>query len=59
MPLSLVVSTILVIVGGQDISTSIAIAIPLAAAGQVLTYVVRALTVGFNMLLINQLKTVT
>lgn len=46
--LASVVSTILVIVGGQDISTGIAIAIPLAAAGQVLTYVVRALTVGFQ-----------
>ncbi|STO58982.1 protein-N(pi)-phosphohistidine-sugar phosphotransferase (mannose-specific phosphotransferase system IIC component) [Canicola haemoglobinophilus] len=46
--LASVVSTILVIVGKQDISTGIAIAIPLAAAGQVLTYVVRALTVGFQ-----------
>ncbi|TDQ59690.1 PTS system D-mannose-specific IIC component (Man family) [Mesocricetibacter intestinalis] len=46
--LASVVSTILVIVGGQDISTGIAIAIPLAAAGQVLTYVVRAITVGFQ-----------
>ncbi|NNI48118.1 PTS mannose/fructose/sorbose transporter subunit IIC [Pasteurella multocida] len=46
--LASVVSTILVIVGGQDISTGIAIVIPLAAAGQVLTYVVRAITVGFQ-----------
>ena len=46
--LSPVVSTILVIVGGQDIPTAIALAIPLAAAGQVLTYVVRAITVGFQ-----------
>lgn len=46
--LASVVSTILVIVGGQDITTGIAIAIPLAAAGQVLTYVVRAITVGFQ-----------
>ncbi len=46
--LASVISTILVIVGGQDISTGIAIAIPLAAAGQVLTYVVRAITVGFQ-----------
>lgn len=37
-----------VIVGGQDIATGIAVAIPLAAAGQVLTYVVRAITVGFQ-----------
>ncbi|OOF70492.1 PTS mannose/fructose/sorbose transporter subunit IIC [Rodentibacter caecimuris] len=46
--LASVVSTILVIVGKQSISTGIAIAIPLAAAGQVLTYVVRAITVGFQ-----------
>lgn len=46
--LASVVSTILVIVGKQDISTAIALAIPLAAAGQVLTYVVRAITVGFQ-----------
>lgn len=46
--LASVISTILVIVGGQDIATGIAVAIPLAAAGQVLTYVVRAITVGFQ-----------
>ena len=46
--LASVVSTILVIVGGQDIPTAIALAIPLEAAGQVLTYVVRAITVGFQ-----------
>lgn len=46
--LASVVSTILVIVGKQDIATGIALAIPLAAAGQVLTYVVRAITVGFQ-----------
>ncbi|MWQ49303.1 PTS mannose/fructose/sorbose transporter subunit IIC [Glaesserella parasuis] len=46
--LASVVSTILVIVSGQDIPTAIALAIPLAAAGQVLTYVVRAITVGFQ-----------
>ncbi|QIW15404.1 PTS mannose/fructose/sorbose transporter subunit IIC [Pasteurellaceae bacterium RH1A] len=46
--LASVVSTILVIVGGQDIATGISLAIPLAAAGQVLTYVVRAITVGFQ-----------
>lgn len=46
--LASVVSTILVIVGGQEIPTAIALAIPLAAAGQVLTYVVRAITVGFQ-----------
>lgn len=46
--LASVVSTILVIVGGQEIATGIAVAIPLAAAGQVLTYIVRAITVGFQ-----------
>lgn len=46
--LASVVSTILVIVGKQDIATGIALAIPLAAAGQVLTYIVRAITVGFQ-----------
>lgn len=46
--LASVISTILVIVGKQDISTGIAVAIPLAAAGQVLTYVVRAITVAFQ-----------
>ncbi|AAP95672.1 PTS mannose/fructose/sorbose transporter subunit IIC [[Haemophilus] ducreyi] len=46
--LASVIATILVIVGKQDISTGIAVAIPLAAAGQVLTYVVRAITVGFQ-----------
>ncbi|TCP96811.1 PTS system D-mannose-specific IIC component (Man family) [Cricetibacter osteomyelitidis] len=46
--LASIISTILVIVGRQDISTGIAVAIPLAAAGQVLTYVVRAITVGFQ-----------
>lgn len=46
--LASVVSTVLVIVGKQDISTGIALAIPLAAAGQVLTYVVRAITVAFQ-----------
>ncbi len=46
--LASVVSTILVIVGGQQIATGIAVAIPLAAAGQVLTYIVRAITVGFQ-----------
>ncbi|QEH46872.1 PTS mannose/fructose/sorbose transporter subunit IIC [Aggregatibacter actinomycetemcomitans] len=46
--LASVISTILVIVGKQEISTGIAVAIPLAAAGQVLTYIVRAITVGFQ-----------
>lgn len=55
--LASVVSTILVIVGGQDIPTAIALAIPLAAAGQVLTYVVRAITVGFQHAADNAIET--
>lgn len=43
--LASVVATILVIKGGQDKSTAIAIAIPLAAAGQVLTIFVRTITI--------------
>lgn len=43
-----IVSTILVIAGGQSIGAGIALAIPLAATGQVLTIIVRTLTVGFQ-----------
>ncbi|BEU86772.1 PTS mannose transporter subunit IIC [Selenomonas sp. TAMA-11512] len=43
-----VVSTILVVVGHQDIGTGIALAVPLAAAGQVLTIFVRTITVFFQ-----------
>lgn len=46
--LASVVSTILVIVGHQSISTGIAIALPLAAAGQVLTVFARTITVVFQ-----------
>lgn len=46
--LASIISTILVIAGGQDIGTGIALAIPLAAAGQVLTIIVRTLTVVFQ-----------
>lgn len=46
--LASIISTILVIAGRQDIGTGIALAIPLAAAGQVLTIIVRAITVGFQ-----------
>ncbi|MGP1959884.1 MAG: PTS mannose/fructose/sorbose transporter subunit IIC [Arsenophonus sp. NC-TX2-MAG3] len=46
--LASIISTILVIVGGQHISTGIALAIPLAAAGQVLTVIVRTITVAFQ-----------
>ena len=43
--LASVISTILVIAGHQDIAAGIAIAMPLAAAGQVLTILCRTLTV--------------
>lgn len=46
--LASIISTILVIAGGQSIGAGIAIAIPLAAAGQVLTIIVRTVTVGFQ-----------
>lgn len=46
--LASIISTILVIVGHQDIGAGIALAIPLAAAGQVLTILVRTITVGFQ-----------
>ncbi|OTA15785.1 PTS system transporter subunit IIC [Xenorhabdus vietnamensis] len=46
--LASIISTILVIAGGQNIGAGIALAIPLAAAGQVLTIIVRTLTVGFQ-----------
>ncbi|PLR76281.1 PTS mannose/fructose/sorbose transporter subunit IIC [Bacillus sp. V3-13] len=46
--LASIISTILVVAGGQDIGAGIALAIPLAAAGQVLTILVRTITVGFQ-----------
>ncbi|MGF7399957.1 PTS mannose/fructose/sorbose transporter subunit IIC [Thermoanaerobacterium thermosaccharolyticum] len=46
--LASVVSTILVIVGKQSIGAGIAVAIPIAAAGQVLTIFVRTITVFFQ-----------
>lgn len=46
--LASVVSTILVIVGHQSIGAGIAVAIPIAAAGQVLTIFVRTITVFFQ-----------
>ena len=42
------ISTILVIVGNQDIHKGIAIALPVAAAGQVLTVLARTVTVAFQ-----------
>ena len=46
--LASIISTILVIAGKQEMGTGIALAIPLAAAGQVLTILVRTITVGTN-----------
>lgn len=46
--LASVISTILVIAGNQSIGAGIAIAMPLAAAGQVLTILCRTLTVAFQ-----------
>ncbi len=46
--LASIISTILVIAGGQDIGAGIALAVPLAAAGQVLTILVRSITVAFQ-----------
>lgn len=46
--LASVISTILVIVGKQDIQSGIAIALPVAAAGQVLTVFARTITVAFQ-----------
>ncbi|MBK4765070.1 MAG: PTS mannose/fructose/sorbose transporter subunit IIC [Pantoea sp. Brub] len=46
--LASMISTILVIAGGQSQGAGIALAIPLAAAGQVLTIIVRTITVAFQ-----------
>ena len=46
--LASVISTILVVIGKQDIQAGIAIALPVAAAGQVLTVVARTITVAFQ-----------
>ena len=46
--LASIISTILVIVGSQSIGTGIAIALPVAAAGQVLTVIARTITVFFQ-----------
>lgn len=46
--LASIISTILVIMGQQPIGAGIALAIPLAAAGQVLTIIVRTITVAFQ-----------
>lgn len=54
--LASVISTILVIVGHQSIGAGIAVAIPIAAAGQVLTIFVRTITVFSSILQINMQK---
>lgn len=46
--LASVIAAILVIVGKQDIQKGIAIALPVAAAGQVLTVLARTITVAFQ-----------
>ncbi|MBK4775432.1 PTS mannose/fructose/sorbose transporter subunit IIC [Candidatus Pantoea edessiphila] len=46
--LASIISTILVISGGQSKGAGIALAIPLAAAGQVLTIIVRTITVALQ-----------
>lgn len=46
--LASIISTILVIAGNQSVATGIALAIPLAAAGQVLNIIVRTITVVFQ-----------
>lgn len=46
--LASVISTILVIVGHQDIQKGIAIALPVAVAGQVLTVLVRTVTIAIQ-----------
>ena len=55
--LASLIPTILVIAGKQPMGTGIALAIPLAAAGQVLTILVRAITVGFQHAADNAVKT--
>lgn len=46
--LAAIISTILVIIGKQPIGSGIALAIPLAATGQVLTIIVRTITIAFQ-----------
>ena len=46
--LASIISTVLVIAGHQSIGAGIALATPLAAAGQVLTIIVRTITVAFQ-----------
>lgn len=46
--LASIISTILIIAGNQPIGAGIALAIPLAATGQVLTIIVRTITIAFQ-----------
>lgn len=46
--LASIISTILVITGNQSVGAGIALSIPLTAAGQVLTIIVRTITVAFQ-----------
>lgn len=46
--LASIISAMLVIIGNQSIATGIAIALPVAAAGQVLTVIARTITVMFQ-----------
>ncbi|SEJ97621.1 PTS system, sorbose-specific IIC component [Propionispira arboris] len=46
--LASIISAMIVIIGNQSIATGIAIALPVAAAGQVLTVIVRTITVAFQ-----------
>lgn len=46
--LASIISTILVILGQQPIGSGIALAIPIAAAGQILTIIVRTVTIAFQ-----------
>ena len=55
--LASIISAILVIAGKQDMNVAIGLAIPLAAAGQVLTIIVRAITVGVQHAADNAVKT--
>ncbi len=46
--LASIISTILVIIGKQSIGNGITLAIPIAAAGQILTIIVRSITISFQ-----------
>ncbi|BFI91035.1 PTS mannose transporter subunit IIC [Enterobacterales bacterium endosymbiont of Anomoneura mori] len=54
--LASIISTILVILGGQKIGSGIALAIPIAATGQVLTIIIRTFTIFIQHLADNAAK---